>query len=150
FLSGPIERGLSLSDLGMGLRRSGLSLLEIRLRGRQRFFPLFDRRGASVHFGQGGLVRFGGGSERLLPFVEVARLAFESCLPLRQPTPSFVCPRGPVPCVVPGVPRRPSQGPPVPAGPSRQDPRAPSPGPSGRPRSPSPGLPDGAGRPPWI
>src|SRR5205807_2111514 len=83
FLSGPIERGLSLSDLGMGLRRSGLSFLEVRLRRRQRFFPSFDRRVASVHFGQGGLVRFGGGSERLLPFVEGARLAFESCLRLR-------------------------------------------------------------------
>ena len=83
FLSGPIERGLSLSDLGMGLRQSGLSFLEVRLRRRQRFFASFDRHGPSVHFGQGGLVRFGGGSERLLPFVEVARLAFESCLRLR-------------------------------------------------------------------
>src|SRR5437762_94805 len=76
FLSGPIERGLSLSDLGMGLRQSGLSFLEVRLRQRQRFFASFHRHGPSVHFGQGGLVRFVGGSVRLLPFVDVARLAF--------------------------------------------------------------------------
>src|SRR2546422_429279 len=66
----------------------------------------------------------------------------------RQPTLSLASRRGLLPCVVPAVLHRSSQGQPCTDGLRQRGPRPPSFVPSARPQSRSPGLPDGGVRPP--